>query len=81
MVWESKGKKISYSSDQKHRDGNWGRGERPSNVQIIGLAERGKVIEEMFLELKKNLICRLKGYQIYSRVSGGSRGNTGLDTC
>lgn len=46
---------ISYDSDQKHRDGNWGRLEGPSrrrNVQIIGLAEREKVIEEIFLELK-----------------------------
>lgn len=75
---------MSYDSDQKHGDGNWGRLEGPSrrpNVQIIGLAEREKVIEEIFLELKIILICRLKGYQIYRRVSGCKRGNTGLDTC
>lgn len=84
MFWESKGKKyltIQTRNTEMVIGGVWGEPSRRPNVQIIGLAEREKVIEEIFLELKNILICRLKGYQIYSRVSGVKRGNTGLDTC
>lgn len=72
---------ISYNSDRKHRDGNGRGATRRPNVQLIGVPGREKVIEEIFIELKKTLICRMKRYQIYSRISGDKRGSIGLHIC
>ena len=57
-VLEEQVEKISYNSDQKHRVSNcerWEETSRRPNMQIIGIPEREKVIEENFLELKKTL--------------------------
>lgn len=67
-VLEEQVEEISYNSDQKHRDGNCGRGEESSgrpNMQITGVPEREKVIEEIFLGLKKLLNVQIeRAYQV-----------------
>lgn len=52
---------------------------RRSSMNMIGVPEREKVIEEIFLELKDSLNVQLESVsQVYSRISEGKQGITGL---
>lgn len=62
-VLEEQLEEISYSLDQEHGDGRWvrvgGTSRRPDE-QMIGAPEGEKVIEDIFLALKKNLNLQIE---------------------
>lgn len=53
-----------------------------SNMHMIGVPEREKAVEEIFLEPKESSKMQIeKVSRVYSRISEGKQGITGLDIC